>query len=154
MIYLRIKQHHYSWMMHINICHFNQYCNISTWDDILPYCIILIFSQKLQPAGGGKAMKNQHFEELFLLCHEKLWIPAVVNLLNTQYCLWITGKWNVISAMNTYTRLIYYYVTTNKGWFSFKLCHFTLFGWSGCLEVCAVLCSWLYVYYRFQKVLF
>ena len=23
-------------------------------------------------AGGGKAMKNQHFEELFLLCHEKL----------------------------------------------------------------------------------
>ena len=23
-------------------------------------------------AGGGQAMKNQHFEELFLLCHEKL----------------------------------------------------------------------------------
>ena len=23
-------------------------------------------------AGGGQAMKNQHFEELFLLCYEKL----------------------------------------------------------------------------------
>ena len=38
-------------------------------------------------AGGGQAMKNQHFEELFLLCHEKLWIMIIVKLFNTKHYL-------------------------------------------------------------------